>query len=111
MTNNEGVVELHKVIKTMNVDGINYDKGLGTFDIGTVDDRYYLSTITINHLLNPSEYLVSANLLEHEGEVENIYKEKVKVYTRFKPGSYLVAYVNNTPVVLCQLVRGEKAIG
>lgn len=113
MKNNDGMVALLRALKSININGLNYDKGIGTFDIGTVDQRYYLSTVTIVQPLKPNEYLVNSNLLSHKGETEPHIDgiHEVTVYNRFKPGEYLVAYVNNTPVVLCELVRGDNAHG
>lgn len=110
-----GFTSLLKMLKQINTDGIVYNEGIGTFDIGTIDTQYNLSTITIVHPLKPNEYLVSSNLLKHPTEslINGVWVEDTeqRVKTRFTPGEYLVAYVNNTPVVLTKLVRGAEAIG
>lgn len=111
----DGFTSLLKMIKKINSDAIAYNEGIGTFDIGTIDNEYNLSTITIVQPLKPEEYLVSSNLLKHSTEslINGAWIEDTeqRVKTRFTPGEYLVAYVNNTPIVLTKLVRGVEAVG
>lgn len=111
---NTGFIELYNSIKNINDKAIKYNEGLGVLDTGVISSDYKLKTGSIPQELSPGEYMVSSNLLGHECETEysGQYIEKIdtKVKNRFKPGTYLILYLGNYPVVLTELVRGDQAI-
>ena len=105
---NDGYAKLLKVMRNESEKQINKNAGYGTFDVGEIkfDESLYISATGAT--LQKGDYLINKSLLELECEFEGEGITNVKVKKQLEPGtSYLIAYLGTTPVVLCQMTRGE----
>lgn len=105
---NDGFAKLLRVMRNESEKQINKQTGYNTLDVGEIKSDGSLFISSTNATLKKGNYLINKSLLEHECEFEGEGVTSVKVKNQLEPGgSYLVAYLNTVPTVLCQLTRGE----